>query len=59
MGSNNPITSSQVLEDLKSNQVKNKKNKIEMWISKRSETHIKHKYPRKMDNIQSNENGLE
>ena len=41
MGSNNPITSSQVLEDLKSNQVKNKKNKIEMWISKRSETHIK------------------
>ena len=41
VGSNNPITSSQVLEDLKANQVKNKKNKIEMWISKRSETHVK------------------
>ena len=41
MGSNNPITLSQVLEDLKSNQVKNKNNKIELWISRNIETHIK------------------
>ena len=41
VGSNNPITSSQVLEDIKSNQIDNKTNTIEMWISKRNEQHIK------------------
>ena len=40
VGSNNSITSSQVLKDLKSNQTENKTNKIEMWISKRNESHI-------------------
>ena len=34
VGSNNPTTSSQLLEDLKTNQIEKKVNKIERWISK-------------------------